>query len=95
MLLRDAQPREYGLFKQAFLVVSTLVSILPFGVGMSAFYYLARERHMHRAAICNILGFHALLGAVAFTVLLLYPQVLSLVFRDGPELVANAALIGF
>lgn len=38
LLARALNQREYGLFKQAFLVTSTLVGILPFGMGMSAFY---------------------------------------------------------
>jgi O-antigen/teichoic acid export membrane protein len=94
LLARKLSPREYGSFKQAFLIVGTLAGVLPFGVGMSAFYYLARESHQHRSAVINILVFHALMGGFAFAALLLYPRVLLTIFPDGSALVANAHWIG-
>ena len=94
LLARALSPRDYGLFKQTFLVVGSIVGILPFGVGMSAFYFLARERDLHRAAIVNIIIFHSVVGALACTILLCFPRVLSIAFPDGRELVANAPWIG-
>jgi O-antigen/teichoic acid export membrane protein len=94
LLARAMSQREYGLFKQSFLVITTFVGILPLGVGMSAFYYLAREEARHRSAIINIVVFHTLAGFVPFILLLLFPGLLGLAFRDGHEVVASAPMIG-
>ncbi len=43
LLVRRMDRAQYGLYKQAFLVVTTAMTVLPFGVPMSAFYFLPRE----------------------------------------------------
>ena len=44
VLSRVLDLKQFGLYKQAFLIVATAQSILPLGFGMSTFYFLAREQ---------------------------------------------------
>ena len=41
LLVRRLSQTEFGLYKQAFLVVGTASGILPLSFSMSAFYFLA------------------------------------------------------
>ena len=43
ILVRQMSQTEFGLYKQAFLVAGTVVTIFPLGFAMSAFYFLPRE----------------------------------------------------
>ena len=42
VLVRSLSQTEFGLYKQAFLLVNTATTILPLGFAMSAFYFLPR-----------------------------------------------------
>ena len=44
VLVRSLSQLEFGVYKQAFLIVGTAVTVLPLGFGMSAFYFLPRDR---------------------------------------------------
>src|ERR1700689_4143129 len=66
LVVRRLDREQYGLYKQAFLVVTTAMTVLPFGVGMSAFYFLPREKTPRRETVLNIVLFHALVGALAW-----------------------------
>jgi len=74
---------QYGLYKQAFLVITTAMIVLPLGVPMSAFYFLPRETTRRRETVLNIVLFHVAVGAVACGALLLYPAILSAIFHDA------------
>ncbi len=43
LLVRLMAQTEYGIFKEAFLFVSTATNVATFGVGMSAFYFMPRH----------------------------------------------------
>jgi O-antigen/teichoic acid export membrane protein len=83
LLVRRMNREQYGLYKQAFLIVTTAVTMLPCGVGMSAFYFLPREKTRQRETVWNILLLHAAIGALACGALALYPSILSAVFGDA------------
>jgi O-antigen/teichoic acid export membrane protein len=84
---------QFGLYKQAFLVVTTAMTVLPLGVPMSAFYFLPREIMRRRETILNIVLFHVLVGALACGALILYPSILTAIFR-GNQLAPYSAWIG-
>src|ERR1700682_3777998 len=63
LLVRRMDREQYGLYKQAFLVVTTAVAVLPLGVPMSAFYFLPREKSRQRETVLNIVLFHVAVGA--------------------------------
>ncbi len=79
ILVRVFDPVQFGAYKQAFIVVLTAQNILPFSVGVSAFYYLPRVPELRRALISNIVLYHAVIGSLALLVLLLWPGLLTLI----------------
>ena len=83
LLVRRLSQPEFGLYKQAFLVVGTAVTLLPLGFQMSAFYFLPREKDRQGAIILNILLFHLLMGALGAMVLMLFPQLLTTIFHSS------------
>ena len=44
LLVRRLSLSEFGLYKQSFLVVGTVSTILPLGFAMTAYYFLPREK---------------------------------------------------
>ena len=95
ILVRRLSQSDFGLYKQVFLVAGTALNVLPLGFGMSAFYFLPREREGARrgGVILNVLVFHAAVGALAFALLACWPSALASIF-NSPELTAYAPAVG-
>ena len=93
LLVRRLSQRDLGLYKQAFLVVTTAAGVLPLGFVTSAFYFLPRESERRPAVVFNILIFNTLVGGAALLVLLARPGLLGAIF-NSPALVPYAPLIG-
>ena len=95
LLTRSLSQNEYGLFKQVFLIITTLTALLPLGFGMSAYYYLPREQDLARRGqvILNILLFNLVMGVVACLVLAFRPNLIGAIFRD-PAMSSYAPLAG-
>jgi O-antigen/teichoic acid export membrane protein len=93
LLVRRLSQHEFGLYKQAFLIVGTALTTLPLGLGMSAFYFLPREHERRGTIVLNILVCYAVTGGAACLVFLLYPQSLAVIFNSA-ELVQYAPMIG-
>lgn len=93
LLVRIFSQRDYGIFKQAFVIVGTIYAIMSMGVGISAFYFLPRKNEGRSQIALNIVLFNTLAGVVPFVVMALYPHVLVRIF-GGNELVGYARLIG-
>ena len=93
LLVRRMDREEYGLYKQAFLMVTTAMTVLPLGVPMSAFYFLPRESTRRRETVLNIVLFHVAMGALACGALVLYPSILTAIFHDT-RLAPYSAWIG-
>ena len=74
LLVRRLNLADFGLYKQAFLVIGTASGILPLGFATSAFYFLPREREKRGAIVLNIVLFNAVVGGVGVLILLLAPQ---------------------
>lgn len=94
LLVRRLSQHEFGLYKQVFLIVSTALTVLPLGFGLSAYYFLPRESGERRnAVIFNILCFHALVGGAAVLLLWARPSLLGSIFGSA-DLAAYAPLVG-
>ncbi len=93
LLVRRMDREQYGLYKQAFLIVTTAMTVLPLGVPMSAFYFLPREKTRRRETVFNIVLFHVAIGALACGVLIFYPSILTAIFQDA-RLARYSAWIG-
>ena len=92
LLVRRLSQEEFGLYKQAFLVVGSAITLLPLGFQMSAFYFLPREKDRQGQIVLNILLFHLVMASLGALVLLLFPQLLTTIFHSS-ELVGYAPLI--
>jgi len=92
VLVRRLNQHEFGLYKQVFLIVGTAVITLPVGFGMSAYYFLPREEARGRVVL-NILLFYLGIAATLALVLVLYPDLLRLIFKN-PDVVGYAPIIG-
>ncbi|MGZ5434841.1 MAG: lipopolysaccharide biosynthesis protein [Pyrinomonadaceae bacterium] len=94
LLVRRLTQYEFGLYKQVFLIVSTAVTVLPLGFGLSAYYFLPRENDERKSAVVfNVLCFNVFVGALAFMLLLLRPSLLASLFGSA-ELTHYAPLVG-
>lgn len=92
LLVRRLDQYQFGLYKQLFLLAVTAANMLPLGLEMSAFYFLARvqEREQQRRVIANIVLFYSLMTGGAGLAIGLCPSLLVSLFNN-PDL-ANYAL---
>ncbi|HEU4508638.1 MAG TPA: lipopolysaccharide biosynthesis protein [Pyrinomonadaceae bacterium] len=93
LLVRSLNQEEFGLYKQIFLVVGTAIVVLPLGVGMSAFYFLPRERERKGHVVFNIMLFNVVVSGLACVALFVRPAILGSLF-NSTQLIPYASLIG-
>src|SRR5260370_32314183 len=93
-LVRHLNQTEFGLYKQAFLVVNSVVMIAPLGFGMSALYFMPREPDKQRSTVLHILVFNLAVGGLVCLALILRPSLLQLII-GGPQLASYAPDLGF
>lgn len=93
LLVRVLTQFEFGLYKQAFQVTQTAARLLPFGMGLSAFYFFPRYPDRQEQTASNIMLFHLSVGMAGFLAVALYPRVLNLALGET-QLVRYAPLIG-
>ncbi|MGB2751019.1 MAG: oligosaccharide flippase family protein, partial [Pyrinomonadaceae bacterium] len=94
LIVRSLTQEAVGHYREAFQVIMNAATILPLGVSMSAYYYLARETPERRGtAVFNILVFNFVMGGLACLTLNLFPQLIGDVFRSD-ELTRLAPKIG-
>src|SRR5213078_2616590 len=70
MLVRRLGQTEFGLYKQAVLVVVTAHGLLPLSYRMRAYYFLPRERERRGAIVFYIMLYPLLTGSLALIVFL-------------------------
>lgn len=93
LVVRYLTKDEVGTYRQAFQVISTLVAVIPLGLGMSAYYFLAREKERRPFVVSNILIFSFVVGGTVFLLLLIFPHILGSIFQNE-ELFRLSPLIG-
>ncbi|MBK9529504.1 MAG: oligosaccharide flippase family protein [Acidobacteria bacterium] len=93
VIVRSLSQEAVGHYREAFLVIMNAVIILPLGLSMSAYYFLARETERRGAAIFNILLFNFVVGGLACLFLFIYPESIGNIFRSE-ELTRLAPKIG-
>ncbi len=93
LIVRHLSQAEVGHYREAFLIITNAVIILPLGFSMSAYYFLAREKERRGPAILNILLFNFVAGGLACLFLFLFPQSIGSIFRSQ-ELTELAPMIG-
>jgi len=71
VLARVLVPADFGTYKQAWLVATTLHQVLPLGMTLSLYYFVPREPERRGAFLGQALLFTTAAGAVAAAALLL------------------------
>jgi len=92
-LVRHLDQVEFGLYKQAFLIANSAITMVPLGFGMSALYFLPREPEKQGRTVLNILIFNLVAGGLVCFALMVRPSIVQLIF-GGPEMVPYAAGLG-
>ena len=82
VLARVFTREQFGIYKQAFLVVMTTSAILPLNFGMSAFYFLPRETTRKPSIVLNVLIAFAVAGVIGGGAVAFIPGSLHLVLGD-------------
>ncbi len=93
LTVRILTKSDVGIYQQVFIVIGTATSILPFGISMSAYYFLSREEEKRSFYIFNILLFNFIVGGIACLFLNVYPELLGNFFKDD-EMTHFAPQIG-
>jgi O-antigen/teichoic acid export membrane protein len=93
LLARRLSRDQYGLYQQVFQVVATAIVLLPFGFGMSAYYFLPREPEKRCQVIFNIVAFNLLIGLTVCTVFVVAPQSLAHLLGND-QLTPLAPMVG-
>lgn len=93
LVFRVLNKSSIGIYNQTFLVIASLGNLLQFGMNMSAFYFLSREKERKSFFIFNILLFNFIVGGIACLTLVLFPTILGDLFKDE-EMTRLAPQIG-
>jgi O-antigen/teichoic acid export membrane protein len=91
--VRALDQTEYGLYKQAFLVVATGVSLLNLQVASTALSFTPRTPEKRSQIATNVFVFYAVVGAAVGALFLAFPGWIAFAFQ-GDGLVPTAPLIG-
>lgn len=92
-LVRHLDQLGFGLYKQAFLIVNTAVTMVPLGFGMSALYFLPREPDRQKHTVLNVLVFNLVVGGVVCMAFIARPSLVQTIF-GGPQMVPYAPALG-
>ncbi len=92
IVIRALDQREFGLYKQAFLMFTTALPLLTLAFYMNVFYFLPRRPAEGPKIVLNVLIVHAFVGLVAVVALLSYPGILVVLF-GGADLVRYVPLM--
>jgi len=94
LLVRTMGLAEYGLYKQAFQILASALSLLNFQVAVSVFYFNERAPRKKLQVSLNVMLFYGLVGATVFLIFLVWPGWVTLIFQ-GSDLVPHIPLLGF
>src|SRR5262249_57032946 len=91
LLVRTMSRAEYGLYKQAFQIMASALSLLNLQVAVSVFYFYERAPGKRLQVSLNVMLFYGLVGAMVFLIFLVWPGWVTLIFR-GAHLVPHIPL---
>jgi O-antigen/teichoic acid export membrane protein len=93
VLVRVLGQSDFGLYKQAFQVITTMMTLLGLQVSISIYYFLPRHPDRKPHVIMNVLIFYLALGGLTALLFALYPQWITHVFKTD-DLVPYVPLVG-
>jgi O-antigen/teichoic acid export membrane protein len=77
VLVRRLNQHDFGLYKQVFLIVGTIITTLPLNFAMSALYFLGHEPEKGREFVFNIAAFYALVAGGAALAVYTFPSLVA------------------
>jgi O-antigen/teichoic acid export membrane protein len=93
VLVRVLSQSDFGLYKQAFQIITTLLTLLGLQVGLSIYYFIPRHPDRKPHVVMNVLVFYAALGGLTALLFAAYPQWITHVFKTD-DLVPYVPLVG-
>jgi O-antigen/teichoic acid export membrane protein len=93
VLVRVLGQSDFGVYKQAFQLITTMMTLLGLQVSISIYYFLPRHTDRKPHVIMNVLIFYAGLGGLTALLFALYPQWITHVFKTD-DLVPYVPLVG-
>ncbi len=93
LLVRLLTVREFGVYKQLFLLLDTGLVILPLGFALSAFYFFPREPSRKAHVVGHIVLVYALVGGLGALLVAGFPA-LPAALLNTRDLAAYAPILG-
>lgn len=86
LLVRRLTQTEVGYYKQLFQILQSAVTLLPFGMNMSLFYFIPRAKGRDEKGniILGVLIFYLFTSGIAGGCLIAYPGLLQQLFHSEP-----------
>jgi len=93
VLVRTLSQSEFGLYKQVFQILMTVLALVGLQVNMSVLYFLPRHPDKKPQIALNVLAFYAVIGSVVAGVFAVFPRSVTIIFK-GDGLVPHMPLLG-
>ena len=93
VLVRKLTRPDYGVYKLSFQILASACSLLGLQVSASAYYFMPRSADKKPHIALNIVLFHFLVSAPIALLFIVYPAVVTAVFKTA-DVVAYIPLIG-
>ena len=93
VLVRTLSVPAFGLYKQAFLIVSTALMLFGLQVAASAYYFMPRLPGKRPQIAFNVLIFYTVIGAAVALLFAAFPSWVTVLFKST-DLVPSTPLIG-
>lgn len=93
LLVRLLTVREFGVYKQLFLLLDTALVILPLGFALSAFYFFPREPSRKAQVVGHIVLVYVLVGGLGGLLVAGFPN-LPAALLNTRDLAAYAPILG-
>ena len=93
VLVRTLSLSEFGLYKQAFLIISTGLMLFGLQVAASAYYFMPRMPDKKPQIALNVLIFYSVIGVAIALLFAAFPHWVTILF-NSTDLTASTPLIG-
>lgn len=93
VLVRTLSQLDFGLYKQIFQIMMTVLALTGLGVNMSVLYFLPRNPDKKPQIALNVLAFYAVIGSLVALFFVVCPGWVTVIFK-GDGLVPHIPLLG-
>lgn len=94
VLVRTLNQSDFGLYKQVFQIMMTVLALSGLSVNMSVLYFLPRNPDKKPQIALNVLAFYGVVGSMVALFFAIFPGSVTLIFK-GDGLVPHMPLLGF